>query len=232
MPSDDPSDRHSKALTPDLITDPAARAELEARNALRQFDLSIRIVDEWIAHRDRPFRLRPSIIMQLHSTALEGLSSFAGRYRPAGVAIGGSSHQPPKAFQVPEFVEELCEYVNDNWDKSALHLCAYVMWRLNWIHPFDDGNGRTSRAVSYVVLCVRLGFRLPGRRTIPEQIAENKPPYYRALEAADAAYRDRRIDVTALESLLDGMLAKQLIEVYRNASTSADPDLVGVPKLH
>ncbi|HET9282483.1 MAG TPA: Fic family protein [Candidatus Angelobacter sp.] len=53
--------------------------------------------------------------------------------------------------------------------KSAIHLAAYVIWRLNWIHPFADGNGRTSRALSYLVLCTRLGERLPGTVTIPDQ---------------------------------------------------------------
>ena len=83
---------------------------------------------------------------------------------------GESKHQPPDAFQVPEQIEELCDYVNQNWHRSALHLASYVMWKLNWIHPFTDGNGRTSRAASYLILCVRMGYLLPGRLTIPEQI--------------------------------------------------------------
>jgi hypothetical protein len=28
-------------------------------------------------------------------------------------------------------------------------LAAYGLWRLNWIHPFVEGNGRTARAVCY-----------------------------------------------------------------------------------
>jgi Fic family protein len=81
-------------------------------------------------------------------------------------------------------VEDLCDYVNGQWTtRTALHLAAYVMWRLNWIHPFTDGNGRTSRAASYLVLCLRLGYLLPGRRTIPDQIAEDRTRYYKALEA-------------------------------------------------
>ncbi|WP_204276686.1 Fic family protein, partial [Klebsiella aerogenes] len=79
--------------------------------------------------------------------------------------------------------------VNDNWrDRTALHLASYVMWRLNWIHPFSDGNGRTSRITSYVVLSVKLGLVLPGTRTIPEQIVDKRSPYFLALEAADQAF--------------------------------------------
>ena len=91
------------------------------------------------------------------------------------------------------------------------------MWRLNWIHPFDDGNGRTSRAVSYLVLCVRTGSRLPGSNTIPDRIADNKFPYYDALDAADAAWKDERLDVSAMEKLLEDHLAAQLVQVFNAA---------------
>lgn len=115
-------------------------------------------------------------------------------------------------------VEDLCDYVNENWGRrNALHLCAYVMWRLNWIHPFTDGNGRTSRATSYMVLCIRLGYLLPGKNTIPDQIAGDRTPYYRALEAADEALRSGSIDLTQMEELLSGMLAKQLVAVHEDA---------------
>jgi fido (protein-threonine AMPylation protein) len=52
----------------------------------------------------------------------------------------------------------------------------HLMWRINWIHPFDDGNGRTARMASYAVLCVLLGYELPGTKAIFEQIAEHKTP--------------------------------------------------------
>jgi len=84
---------------------------------------------------------------------------------------------------------------------------------MNWIHPFVDGNGRTSRAVSYLVLCVRLGYVLPGTQTIPEQISRNKDPYYKALEAADKANAAGKIDITEMEKLLESLLAAQLVSV-------------------
>jgi Fic family protein len=201
------------------VTDPTARAEAEALNGLRQIDLADEMV---LAALERGgFKLRVSMVQALHRAALEGLSEFAGNWRPAGVGIEGSRHQPVGAHLVAELMEELCDYVNENWGaRSALHLAAYVMWRLNWIHPFSDGNGRTSRAVSYLVLSVRLGYRLPGRPTIPEQIVDNRDPYFRALEAADAAARNEQIDVTALEALLERLLAVQLASVLKSASRS------------
>lgn len=172
----------------------------------------------WV-DQDRQFRLRPSAILHLHRVALDGINSYAGNYRPAGVEIEGSEHAPPGAHLVPELIEELCDYVNENWDsETAIHLSAYVMWRLNWIHPFSDGNGRTARAVSYVILSVRLGERLPGTNTIPEQVSTDKQPYYRALEAADNVLKQKdRVDVSSLEKLLGTYLASQLYSVLQKA---------------
>jgi Fic family protein len=53
---------------------------------------------------------------------------YAGNFRPAGVEIQGSKHQPPGAHQVPELIEDMCDYINANWDgATAIHLAAYVM---------------------------------------------------------------------------------------------------------
>jgi Fic family protein len=209
--------RHSRASDAELITDPDELAKQEAKNGLRQFDRVVEMV-EYFLHPDRPFRLRPSQLLDLHRIALEGISLYAGNWRPAGIEIGGSRHQPVGAHQVPEMVEDLCDYVNSNWQKrSALHLAAYVMWRLNWIHPFTDGNGRTSRVSSYLVLCVRIGYLLPGKHTIPDQIAEDRTRYYKALEAADEAHRRGEIDLSIMEDLLSSMLATQLIAVLEEA---------------
>lgn len=116
-------------------------------------------------------------------------------------------------------MEDLCEYVNGNWSKeTALQLAAYVMWRLNWIHPYPDGNGRTSRAASYLVLSVRSKFVLPQESTIPDQIAANKRECYAALEDADRAYAEGRIDLSKMIELLRGHLATQLLRVLERAS--------------
>jgi Fic family protein len=168
---------------------------------------------------DRPFKLRASTILQLHQSALDGLHPLAGTWRNTSVKIGGSAHQPPEAFLVSDEVQGLCEYINDNWSNaSAVHLAAYILWKLNWIHPFADGNGRTARAVMYVVLSIKLDSLLPGSPTIPEQIAGNKSPYYAALEVADKRLVDGKVDVSDLEKMLDGMLSAQLLGAAKEAS--------------
>ncbi|WP_058188468.1 Fic family protein [Terracidiphilus gabretensis] len=215
--------RHSHAFDPEIISDPEERARQEALNGLKQFDTVIKMVETFLDPERQPFKLRPSHLLQLHREALAGISNYAGNWRPSEIKIGGSRHTPPGAFEVPEKIEELCDYVNEEWsEKSPLHLASYVMWRLNWIHPFADGNGRTSRAVAYMVLCVKLGYILPGKKTIPAQIAENRTPYYKALEAADIAYKEGKIDLSAMKELLSSMLAKQLYEVHEDAKLGED----------
>jgi Fic family protein len=173
------------------------------------------------------------MIQSLHREALNGLSQFSGNWRPAGVEIGQSKHTPPAAHLVAELIEDMCDHINENWRaKSPIHLAAYVMWRLNWIHPFDDGNGRTSRAVSYLVLCIRSGMALPGRNTIPEQISTNKEPYYKALEAADEADRAGKIEVSALEGLMSNYLAAQLVSIFNSAQADQAGQTQHIPKLH
>jgi len=211
------SDRKSKPLKEKIPSDTEELARREARNALRQFDAVLEIIDGALASKKR-FRLRPSAILLLNRVATDGTNEYAGVYRPMHIEISGSAHTPPPAEEVPALVEEMCEYVNDAWDRSPIHLSAYTMWRVNWIHPFVDGNGRTARALSYAILSIRLGYRLPGSKTIPEQISDDKFPYYDALETADAACKEDRLDVTALERFLGDKLAAQLLQLHKDAT--------------
>jgi Fic family protein len=212
-------DRHSHAESAPLLTDPVEIARREAENGLRQFSLAIEIIRSHVKDKERPFKLRAGPILQLHKAVLDGLHLLAGTFRNTPVTIQGSLHQPPEAAFVPDEVQLMCEYVNDNWStKSAVHLAAYVLWKMNWIHPFADGNGRTARAVSYVVLSIKLDSLLPGTPTIPDQIATDKSPYYTALEAADQEWDKGNVDVSKLEAVIEPMLAQQLLNAVKQAS--------------
>lgn len=205
--------KHISGTEPALV--PAKnRAPREAENSYRQ----VLRLEEMIrdAIEGERFNLKVSSLMELNKLAVHGLVESPGRYRLGDIEIEHSRHQPPHPDDVPRHVDDLCEYVNDHWDLEPLHLAAYTMWMLCWIHPFQDGNGRTARAASYLVLCARLGRSLPGERTIPVQLVDDKNPYYTALEAADDAYAKGEIDVQRLQDLLDELLVNQV----RDAATS------------
>jgi Fic family protein len=213
-------ERHSQALEAELVSDPDEKARVEARNGVLQMDAVTEMI-EYSSHPERNFKLRPSQLLHLHRIVLNGLSSYAGNWRPAGIEIQGSKHRPVGAHMVPEEIEHMCDYVNENWgENTPLHLAAYALWKLNWIHPFTDGNGRTARAFSYLLLCLRLGYRLPGKNTIPDQIARDKNPYYKALEAADSEWKTEKLDLSVSEALLANLLAEQLGSVHDQATGS------------
>lgn len=195
----------------------AETADQEIANGLLQYDLGTNYI-KFFLEPDRPFALRSGLIKELQAVAVRGLDDRPGEYRMVPVAISQRAHTPPSAHLVGGLVEEMCDYVNDNWHtKVAFHLAAYVMWRLNWIHPFADGNGRTSRVASYIVLCTKLGSDPGGKYPIPLQIQQNRTPYFDALEAADEAWQRGVLDVSAMEKMLTDMLAFQLLKLLEQA---------------
>ena len=196
-------------------------AIMEAENGFHQIEKGLEVIKYYL-EPSRPFALRPSLILDLQGTAVKGLVTNPGQWRKTQVRIEKSAHQPPAPHLVENLIREMCDYVNDNrHTQTAFHLAAYVMWRHNWIHPFEDGNGRTSRVVSYIVLSICVGYMLPGAPTIPEQIQGDRSGYFDALEKADEAWlRETTLDVTVMEKLLTGMLAKQLLSVIDGASVS------------
>ncbi len=218
-------ERHSKPMVEPLLTDKLEIARRESENGLRQTDFVLQEIRRHIAPGAARFKLRLSTLLTLNREAVEGIERNAGAFRTGGMEIFGSCHKPPPGRDVPGLVEELCEYVNENWDTaSAVHLSAYVMWRINWIHPFDDGNGRTARAASYLVLSIRMGCVLPGEQTLPDRISASKNPYYHALEAADTAERKSgTIDVSQLEALIESGLAAQFVEAIDAATGNQKP---------
>lgn len=191
--------------------------QLEIENGFRQFDLTLDIIKYYL-EPERPFALRVPLILDLQREAVKDIEATAGEIRNTAVGINKSKHDPPAPHLVGTLLTEFCEYINDNWhERTAFYLAAYAMWRLNWIHPFTDGNGRTSRALSYALLNIKLGYTLPGAPTILQQIEEDNTHYIEALEKADAAAADGGEDVSEMEKMMRGMLAKQLLSVIDQA---------------
>ena len=200
------------------------KADLEARNGLLQFDE----VKKLIAQSRSGFKVTPDILLRLQYLAIHDIYNCAGKFRDGAVYLaraGGVAdpnlHQPGPWQDVPRHVEQMCDYINANFGQSALHLSAYAMWRHNWIHPFFGGNGRTSRAFAYLILCARLGYDLPGSPTVPDLIADipkNNYRYFQALHSADAADRNGRLDVSMMEELVSDCLGAQLYSVHEQAS--------------
>ncbi|MBN1505415.1 MAG: Fic family protein [Sedimentisphaerales bacterium] len=111
-------------------------------------------------------------------------------------------------------MDQFLSVIHENWDiiDHPTVLPAYALWRLNWIHPFIEGNGRTARAACYYLICLRQGSLLPGTKIVPERIRENREPYYAALRAADRHWADGQFNVDDLAEYLAELLENQLRE--------------------
>jgi Fic family protein len=111
-------------------------------------------------------------------------------------------------------MDRFLSFIHENWFAAReTQLAAYALWRLNWIHPFVEGNGRTARATAYYILCVRSERLLPGSKIVPERIRENRAPYVQALRAADRAWDAGNLDISELEAYIARLLQDQLAEV-------------------
>jgi Fic/DOC family len=181
--------------------------ELEISNGNRQYDFLRSLVGASLAV-DRPF-LSTHIAKALNFQAIACLHTSAGDYRPCQVTVG--THTPPEHYRVPDLMEDFVNMVNRSWEKSdPVALAAFVLWRMNFIHPFINGNGRTARAASYFVLCVAAGQWLPGTKILPELIRRDRAEYVTALQSADASLAAGALDLSLLHGLLSRLLSEQL----------------------
>lgn len=192
------------------------RQALERRNAVRQADQILELVTQAVA--SGTFALTIDVVCALHKTAMEGLVDRPGVVRTDDVTITGSRHEPPAWRDVEGLLLEMCDYVNERHG-DAIDQAAYVLWRLNWIHPFaPDGNGRTARAVATVVLFARLqrsAIAKAGSPTFMEHLAWRRFDYQDALEAADKSWQRSVVDVSMMSTLLFEVLQAQLVEPSR-----------------
>ena len=121
------------------------------------------------------------ILKQLHGLILRGINkNNAGKYRSVNVMISGSLHRPPEPFMVSKLMEDYFMFYELN--KKTMHpvlLSAEMHERLVTIHPFIDGNGRTSRLIMNLVL-MQHGFPI----TNISGDKKNRLSYYNSLETA------------------------------------------------
>ncbi len=151
---------------------------------------------------DTPF-LSQTVIKALNFHSIGCLHAYAGRYRPCEVNVG--EYLPPEHFRVAMLMDDMVNRVNRNWTETeSIELAAYVLWRINHIHPFINGNGRTARASCYFVLCLHMGKWIPGDPILPELLRED-PYRSRYLEALKEADQDGRLAPLAYV-IADGLL--------------------------
>jgi Fic family protein len=190
---------------------PSPQALRLFQNARRLYDRIAEFVEQ-----GQTFAVTPELVCNFHAVATAGEPNPAlppGILRTVDVQIGRVVvlYEPPPWQDVPALLADACAPMNRSLAAhSTLHTAAYALWRINWIHPFGDGNGKTSRAVMYAILCVGFNRMLPGEPALPDLIARNPYAYWDALKAADAAWKRGLVDVSEMETLLSDLIDTQL----------------------
>ena len=188
--------------------EPQLYARILEQNLLRQYDLLNNCIE--IGLEKGPEAFDKFVLWALNQSAVANIIHYGGRYREEPIYVG--NHIPPHYDQVENLMGRFFGFVHENWSISdnPMLLPAYVLWRLNWVHPFVEGNGRTARAACYYVICMKAGSLLPGKRIVPERIRDNRKPYYDALRAADKHWSEGHFNVDQLAGYLGGLVESQI----------------------
>lgn len=187
--------------------DPDLFGCIQAQNLVRQYQLLLNCIE--IGLQKGAVAFDKYMLWALNHVAVANISQFGGRFRGEPIYVG--DHKPPHFKEVGDWMDRFISTVQENWYIwSPTELAAYGLWRLNWIHPFIEGNGRTARATCYYLLCVRSDALLPGRKSLPERIRESREGYEQALRAADRAWDEGHLDFTEMEDYLAALVEAQL----------------------
>lgn len=159
------------------ISGKSMREHLEAINHVEAIAYIKQLME-----RNFPFNERE--LLSVHNLILRGIiPEDAGRYRRVQVMIKGSSHMPPQPFVVAKEMEDYFIWYEEN--KSKMHpvvLAAEMHERLVTIHPFIDGNGRTSRLIMNLIL-LQNGYVIANIKGD----YETRMNYYKTLETAQTS---------------------------------------------
>lgn len=102
----------------------------------------------------RKIQINEREVLAIHNLILRSIQpEYAGKYRDIQVMIKGSAHMPPQPFLVKDEMIKYFEWYEQHKDKlHPVLLAAEMHERLVTIHPFVDGNGRTSRLIMNLIL--------------------------------------------------------------------------------
>ena len=100
----------------------------------------------------------------------------------------GIVYPPPDAAQVPALVDDLLAFITDSELHPLLKACIAHFYFV-YVHPFTDGNGRTARALSYMML-LRTGYDFFRYFSISGLIAEERGRYYKAMRQVETSGND------------------------------------------
>ena len=198
--------------------------DLHISNGERYYSFLRSIVGTAVAS-DRRF-LSQTILKAINFHAICCLHFNAGEFRPCSVQIGNPPIRIcPDHVRVQSLMDDFVNFVNVSWNTTdRVYLAAYVLWRLNYIHPFVNGNGRTARAACMFVICVKSGGWLAGDPIIAELLqGRDRQAYVDALQHAHVTFDAGSVDLKPLFDLITRLLNEQLASAANTSATLVTP---------
>lgn len=169
------------------------------------------------------------LVREIHKRLVEGVRGSAaapGEYRKiqnyvVNSVTGETVYTPPPAHDVPILMAELVDWLNQEQEVHPVLVSGISQFQFVHVHPFLDGNGRTSRLLS--TLCLyRAGYDFKRLFTISEYYDRDRPAFYRAIQSV----RESGMDMTGwLEYFVDG-LTTQLAEVRERGEQAIRRDVL------
>ena len=132
-------------------------------------------------------------ILSVHKDLTKDLlrnPEYEGKFRDTRVFIGNLhtqeiNYMSPDAYKVPGLVDNLLDWLNNSADEMYPVIIAGILhYELVRIHPFVDGNGRTSRLMATLILSVHK-FNINNYFTLDEYYNQDRQAYVDALHSAD-----------------------------------------------
>ena len=189
---------------------------------------------------ERSYRIHAGDLRALHKTIIEGTRGAglsAGEFRREDVTVGDRSgdritvhHQPPPWHRVEEELRDLLEWMErskvkpkkgerrrgvvDTWVHPVI-VAGIAHHRFVWIHPFLDGNGRTARMFTTMLLHQRR-YDFKYLFSLSAWYNEDRDAYYGALRTADDGK-----DYTVWLEYFCGALAAQMYATRHRAIKAA-----------
>lgn len=203
-------------------------SEREFLNYLRAFDA----VDPFRNQRDAV--ITRGDLLNLHGLLVSGVRGGrrgAGEFRREDVKVGDIMgeevvvhHHPPSWFQVDQDIEALLEWIeagkakgadsDDPWVHPVIQ-AGIAQHRMVWIHPFVDGNGRTARMFTTMLLYQR-GYDFKFLFELSGYYNRSRHAYYQALRSADHGN-----DYTEWLTYFLGGFAYQMVRIQERARANA-----------
>lgn len=154
--------------------------------------------------------LDENIVKDIHSLLMENILT-GGIYRNMEVRISGAGHKPPVPNEMYRQIKSFFADLPYKTDLNPIELAAWTHAEFVRIHPFVDGNGRTSRMI--------MNYQLMTNGFLPVSIAkESRLEYFEALEAFAV-----NGDLTSFTEMI-AELEQQRLEEYLSIAEDKLPD--------